>query len=176
MSPIALLLNLLWLLFGGLWAAIGWGVAAVIMAITTIGIPWAKAAFNMGVYTLLPFGFKAVSRDEHLGRGDIGTGLLGTIGNVVWLVLAGWWLALIHIVFAINAMTDISLHFRMDAATINGRLVTAGILSLWMTGCAIHRSMDPTPSSHFIGEPGCPLMVAAGNGSQPCAHDPPLPS
>jgi uncharacterized membrane protein YccF (DUF307 family) len=110
MSPIALLLNLLWLLFGGLWAAIGWGVAAVIMAITTIGIPWAKAAFNMGVYTLLPFGFKAVSRDEHLGRGDIGTGLLGTIGNVVWLVLAGWWLALIHIVFAINAMTDISLH------------------------------------------------------------------
>ena len=48
MSPIALLLNLLWLLFGGLWAAIGWGIAAVIMAITIIGIPWAKAAFNIG--------------------------------------------------------------------------------------------------------------------------------
>jgi uncharacterized membrane protein YccF (DUF307 family) len=91
---LALLLNLLWLLFGGLWAAVGWGIATVVMALTIIGIPWAKAAFNIGVYTLLPFGFKALSRDEHLGRGDVGTGVLGTLGNVVWLVLAGWWLAL----------------------------------------------------------------------------------
>jgi uncharacterized membrane protein YccF (DUF307 family) len=52
MSPIALLLNVLWMVFGGLWAAIGWCVAAIIMAITIIGIPWAKAAFNIGVYTL----------------------------------------------------------------------------------------------------------------------------
>ena len=42
-----------------------------------IGLPWARAALNIGVYTLLPFGFKAVDRDEHLGRGDIGTGPLG---------------------------------------------------------------------------------------------------
>ena len=49
MSPIALLLNVLWLLFGGLWAGIAWGIAAVIMAITIIGIPWARAAFNIGV-------------------------------------------------------------------------------------------------------------------------------
>ena len=61
MSLIALLLNVLWLVFGGLWAAIGWCVAAIIMAITIIGIPWARAAFNIGVYTLLPFGFKAVA-------------------------------------------------------------------------------------------------------------------
>jgi len=112
MSPIALLLNVLWMVFGGLWAAIGWGVAAVIMAITIIGIPWARAAFNIGVYTLLPFGFKAVSRDEHLGRGDIGTGVLGSIGNVVWLVLAGWWLALIHLLFAfVLAITIIGIPF-----------------------------------------------------------------
>ena len=56
MTPIALLLNLLWLLFGGVWMAIGWGIAAVVMAITIIGIPWARAAFNIAVYTLLPFG------------------------------------------------------------------------------------------------------------------------
>ena len=66
MTPMALLLNLLWLLFGGVWMAVAWGVAAVIMAITIIGLPWARAAFNIGVYTLLPFGFKAVDRDEHL--------------------------------------------------------------------------------------------------------------
>ena len=128
MSLIALLLNLLWLLFGGLWAAIGWGIAAVIMAITIIGIPWAKAAFNIGVYTLLPFGFKAVSRDEHFGRSDIGTGLLGTIGNVVWLVLAGWWLALIHILFAIVlAVTIIGIPFAWAHVKLAG-------IALWPIG------------------------------------------
>ena len=83
MTPMALLLNLLWLVFGGVWMALGWGVAAVVMAITIIGIPWARAAFNIAVYTLLPFGYTAVSRDEHLGRGDIGTGPLGVIGNII---------------------------------------------------------------------------------------------
>ena len=50
MRPMALLLNLLWLLFGGVWMAVAWGVAAVIMAITIIGLPWARAAFNIGVW------------------------------------------------------------------------------------------------------------------------------
>jgi uncharacterized membrane protein YccF (DUF307 family) len=50
MSPIAFLLNLLWILFGGLWMALGWIVAAVIMAITIIGLPWARAAFNIASY------------------------------------------------------------------------------------------------------------------------------
>jgi uncharacterized membrane protein YccF (DUF307 family) len=53
MTPMALLLNLLWLVFGGVWMALGWGVAAVVMAITIIGIPWARAAFDIAVYTLL---------------------------------------------------------------------------------------------------------------------------
>src|SRR6188474_3857624 len=101
MTPIALLLNLLWLLLGGVWMAIGWGVAAVVMAITIIGIPWARAAFNIAVYTLLPFGYKAVSREDYFGRSDVGTGPLGTIGNIVWLVLAGWWSALGHVLVAI---------------------------------------------------------------------------
>jgi uncharacterized membrane protein YccF (DUF307 family) len=48
-------------------------------------------------YTLLPFGYKAVPRDEYFGREDVGTGTLGVIGNIVWLPLAGWWLALGHL-------------------------------------------------------------------------------
>ena len=112
MTPITLLLNVLWLLFGGLWMAIAWGIAAVVMAITIIGLPWARAAFNIAIYTLLPFGYKAVSREEHYGQGDIGTGPLGVIGNVVWLVLAGWWLALAHLLVAIVlAVTIIGLPF-----------------------------------------------------------------
>src|SRR5258707_15862915 len=47
MSVISLLLNLLWIVFGGLWMAFGWVIAAVVMAITIIGLPWARAAFSM---------------------------------------------------------------------------------------------------------------------------------
>ena len=94
MPPVSILLNLLWIFLGGAWMAAGWLIAAVIMAITIIGIPWARAAFNIAVYTLLPFGQRAVSRDMVTGQSDVGTGPLGLIGNLIWLVLAGWWLAL----------------------------------------------------------------------------------
>lgn len=98
MQPVSIFLNILWLLLGGVWMAAGWVVAAIIMAITIIGLPWARAAFNIAVYTLLPFGQRAVRRDSLTGQSDIGTGLFGLIGNLIWLVLAGWWLALGHLV------------------------------------------------------------------------------
>src|SRR5262249_27992980 len=63
MSLISLLLNLLWIVFGGLWMALGWVIAAVVMAITIVGLPWARAAFSIAAYTLLPFGYKAVPRE-----------------------------------------------------------------------------------------------------------------
>jgi uncharacterized membrane protein YccF (DUF307 family) len=77
MSLISVLLNLLWIVFGGLWMALGWVIAAVVMAITIVGLPWARAAFSIAIYTLLPFGYKAVPRDEYFGRQDVGTGPLG---------------------------------------------------------------------------------------------------
>jgi uncharacterized membrane protein YccF (DUF307 family) len=80
------------------------------MAITIIGLPWARAAFNIALYTLLPFGQQAVSRAEYTGDDDLGTGPLGTLGNIVWLLLAGWWLALGHLITAILlAITIIGL-------------------------------------------------------------------
>jgi uncharacterized membrane protein YccF (DUF307 family) len=128
MSPVSLLLNLLWIVFGGLWMSIGWLVAAVIMAVTIIGIPWARAAFNIASYTMLPFGRKAVSRAEHLGTQDIGTGLFGFIGNLIWLILAGWWLALGHLLFAIIwAVTIVGIPFAW------AHLKLAGI-ALWPVG------------------------------------------
>ena len=101
MSVVSILLNVLWIVFGGVYMALGWVIAAIIMAITIIGIPWARAAFNIALYTLLPFGQKAVSRAQYTGREDTGSGPLGVIGNIVWLILAGWWLALAHLVIAI---------------------------------------------------------------------------
>ena len=107
----AFLLNLLWIVFGGLEMAIGWVIAGVVMAITIIGLPWARAAFNIASYTLLPFGRKAVSRAES-GRYDLGTGPFGLIGNLIWLVLAGWWLALGHVLTAIVlAVTIVGIPF-----------------------------------------------------------------
>ena len=124
----SLLLNVLWIVFGGAWMALGWLVAAVIMAITIIGLPWARAALNIAAYTLLPFGQRAVSRAEHTGREDVGTGLLGFTGNLVWLVLAGWWLALGHLVTALLlAVTILGIPFAW------AHLKLAGI-ALWPIG------------------------------------------
>jgi uncharacterized membrane protein YccF (DUF307 family) len=131
MSPMSLLLNLLWIIFGGLWMAVGWIVAAVIMAITIIGLPWARAAFNIASYTLLPFGRKAVSRAEHLGSHDIGTGPFGLLGNIVWLVLAGWWLALGHLLTAILwAVTIVGIPFAWAHFKLAG-------IALWPIGKTI---------------------------------------
>lgn len=128
MPRVSLLLNILWIVLGGACMAFIWLVAAVIMAITIIGLPWARAAFNIAAYTLFPFGQKAVSRDLYTGAQDIGTGPLGVIGNIIWLVLAGWWLALAHLITAVVlAVTIIGIPFAW------AHLKLAGI-ALWPIG------------------------------------------
>lgn len=123
-----LLLNVLWILFGGLWMALGWLLAAMLMAITIIGIPWSRAALNIARYTLLPFGQTVVDREEYLGRASFGTGPFGFLGNLIWLVLAGWWLALGHLITAAGwAVTVIGLPFAW------AHLKLAGI-ALWPIG------------------------------------------
>ena len=134
MPAIAFLLNLLWIVFGGIWMAIGWVVASIIMAITIIGLPWTRAAFNIAVYTLLPFGKTAVSRAAYTGRDDLGTGPLGTLGNIIWFVFAGWWLALGHLAFALGlAITIIGLPFAWAHLKLAG-------LALWPIGKMIIRA------------------------------------
>jgi uncharacterized membrane protein YccF (DUF307 family) len=131
MHPVSILLNILWLLSGGLWMALGWMVAAVVMAITIVGLPWARAAFNIAAYTLLPFGQRAVRRDLLTGQSDIGTGPLGLIGNLIWLLLAGWWLALAHIVTAcVLAVTIIGIPFAWAHVKLAG-------IALWPIGRVI---------------------------------------
>jgi uncharacterized membrane protein YccF (DUF307 family) len=62
MSDVSLILNVLWVVCGGLWMAVGWLIAAVIMAMTIVGLPWARSAVTIAGYTLLPFGQQVVSR------------------------------------------------------------------------------------------------------------------
>ncbi|WP_409480217.1 YccF domain-containing protein [Pseudobdellovibrio sp. HCB154] len=90
------LLNILWLVFGGWATAISWFTSALIMVISIVGIPWARAAFNIGLLNLWPFGSQVVARETISGH-DIGTGSLGFIGNVIWFIFCGWWLAAMHV-------------------------------------------------------------------------------
>lgn len=131
MSLLRLVLNVLWILTGGLWMALAWLLAALLMAITIVGIPWARAAFNIASYALLPFGRVALSREAITGRDDLGTGPLGVIGNLIWLLLAGWWLALGHILTAFAlAITIVGIPF----AWAHLKLVP---ISLWPIGKTI---------------------------------------
>jgi uncharacterized membrane protein YccF (DUF307 family) len=131
MPVMPLFLNILWIVFGGLWMAIGWLIAAVVMAITIIGLPWARAAFNIAAYTLLPFGQRAVNRESITGREDFGTGIFGLIGNIIWLVLAGWWLAIGHLIAALAlAITIVGIPFAW------AHLKLAGV-ALWPIGKVI---------------------------------------
>jgi uncharacterized membrane protein YccF (DUF307 family) len=84
------LLNIIWLVLAGFWLFLGYLLAAVICFILIITIPFGVAALRIGVYALWPFG-RTVVRKPGAGAGS-------TIGNVIWLVLCGWWLALEHVV------------------------------------------------------------------------------
>ena len=119
MSPVSLVLNLIWIVFGGGLMAFAWVIVGLVMAITVIGMPWARAAFVIAGYTFFPFGRAAVNRREVTGLGDLGTGDLGFVGNVLWFIFAGWWLALGHVFAGIAcAVTIIGLplavaHFKL---------------------------------------------------------------
>jgi uncharacterized membrane protein YccF (DUF307 family) len=84
------LLNLIWLVFGGLLLALGYAIAALVMFILIITIPFGIAAARMARFCVWPFGRTLVRRP------DAGAGSL--VGNVIWFILAGWWLALGHLV------------------------------------------------------------------------------
>jgi uncharacterized membrane protein YccF (DUF307 family) len=136
MSLLSLILNVLWVITGGIWMALAWLLAALIMAITIVGIPWARAAYNIASYTFLPFGRVALRRDEVAGRDDLGTSPLGMLGNVIWLVLAGWWLALGHLATAVAlTITIIGIPFAWAHLKL-------ALLSLWPIGRTIVSSEE----------------------------------
>ena len=104
--------NILWIIFGGLVSAISWCIAGIIMALTIVGLPWARACFTIANFTLFPFGRDAVNRARVTGYNDIGTGPAGTIGNILWFFLAGFWLALGHLFIGIGlCLTIIGIPF-----------------------------------------------------------------
>ena len=104
---ISSLLNILWVVLGGFVMALGWWLAGLICAITVVGLPWARSCFVIGSFSLWPFGQEAMNRRDLHGREDLGTGALGLIGNVLWFVVAGWWLAIGHLTSALACFVTI---------------------------------------------------------------------
>ncbi|MCO8127257.1 YccF domain-containing protein [Acidimicrobiia bacterium EGI L10123] len=92
--------NILWLILAGVWLAIGYAIAGLVLLVTIVGIPFGLQSFKLAGYSLWPFG-RVVVRDPDA------SGALGLIGNVLWFVLAGWWLALAHVATGIALIITI---------------------------------------------------------------------
>jgi uncharacterized membrane protein YccF (DUF307 family) len=99
---VRVILNIIWLLLAGLWLALGYVLAGIIMLILIITIPFGIQSFKIAAYALWPFG--------RVARRSVNAGLGSTLGNIIWIVLAGWWLALAHLVTGVLlAITIIGL-------------------------------------------------------------------
>jgi uncharacterized membrane protein YccF (DUF307 family) len=83
-------LNIIWFVFSGIWLWIAYTLAGIICCLLIITIPWGIASFRMANYAVWPFGREVVSKPR--------AGVLSFLGNVIWVIAAGWWLALTHIV------------------------------------------------------------------------------
>ncbi|MEV7770695.1 YccF domain-containing protein [Kitasatospora sp. NPDC086791] len=99
MSAVKFILNVIWLIFCGIWMALAYVVAGIICCLLVITIPFGIASFRLAGFILWPFGRTAVERPD--------AGAASCVGNVIWLVFAGWWLALAHLLTSIPLFLSI---------------------------------------------------------------------
>lgn len=99
--------NFLWFVLGGVFMGLAWWLIGLLAFISIIGIPWGKACFVIGQFTFFPFGREAISRKDLHQKDDIGTGGLALVGNILWFVFAGVWLAIGHVLSAVACFVTI---------------------------------------------------------------------
>lgn len=122
------ILNIIWLILSGFWLFVGYALAGIVMCILIITIPFGIQAFKLAKFSLWPFG-RTVTKKDSAGAGSV-------IGNIIWLVLAGWWLALSHVVTAVAlAITIIGI----PLAIANLKLIP---VALWPFGREIIETDD----------------------------------
>ena len=113
------LLNIIWLVLAGFWLALGYVLAGIICCILIVTIPFGIASFRMASYALWPFGRTVVDKPT--------AGAFSVIGNVIWVIVAGWWLALMHIITGIaEAITIIGI----PLALANWKMVPISLFPL----------------------------------------------
>lgn len=88
------ILNVIWLVFGGFWLALSYFLAGIVCCILVVTIPWGIASFRIAGYALWPFGRTVVDKPG-------GTGIVSTLGNVIWILVAGIWIVISHVATAV---------------------------------------------------------------------------
>lgn len=96
MKGMALLLNVIWFILGGWAVAIQWFIGGLILAITVVGIPFVPGIWRIAVFSAFPFGREIVDRDKGMSRATLSVFL-----NIFWLIFAGIWIALTHVLTGI---------------------------------------------------------------------------
>ena len=112
-------LNIIWFLFSGLWLWLAYMLAGVICCILIVTIPWGIASFRIANYVAWPFGRSVVEKPT--------SGLGSLLGNIVWFIVAGWWLALAHLTTAIALCLTI---VGIPLAIANLKLIPVTLLPL----------------------------------------------
>jgi uncharacterized membrane protein YccF (DUF307 family) len=142
---VRLILNVIWFIFGGLWLAIGYAFAALICFILIITIPFGIAALRIAIFALWPFGKTVVKRaDAGVGAG---------VGNVIWLILCGWWLTLGHVITGVlQCLTIIGIPLGLA----NFKLIPISLLPLGRDIVSVEeaRAMDVEHAVAIPDEPG----------------------
>jgi uncharacterized membrane protein YccF (DUF307 family) len=139
---VRIVLNVLWLVLAGIWLGISYVIAGVLLAITIIGIPLAKQAFKLAHYALWPFGRTLVqSSTRHKG--------ISVVGNILWFVLAGWWLALEHLILgALLCLTIIGIPLGVGSF----KMAAAALVPFGRQIVKLDELAQPPPGAIAIGE------------------------
>lgn len=125
------LLNIIWLLLCGIWLAIGYVLAGIVCCLLIVTIPFGLASFRIADFALWPFGRRLADRPD--------AGAPSTIGNIIWLIFAGWWLALAHLATAVAlAVTIIGI----PLALANLKLIPVSLLPLGRVIVPIEAGQD----------------------------------
>ncbi|MGA4840218.1 YccF domain-containing protein [Streptomyces sp. G45] len=143
-----IVLNIIWLVLCGFWMCLAYLFAGAVLCVTIIGIPFGLAAFRIGLFALWPFGRKAVERPD--------AGAPSLIGNVIWLLLAGWWLALGHVFTGVLLCLTI---IGIPLGLANFKLIPVSLLPLG-------REIVPTDEPFAAGAGFRPAPAAPGGPSQ----------
>lgn len=107
--------NMIWFIFGGFFMGATWCIVGILAFLSILGIPWGRACFVIGLFSFFPFGQKIIPRETANQKEDIGTGTLGMVGNIIWFIIAGWWLAFGHLISGLLcAMTIIGIPFALQ--------------------------------------------------------------
>jgi uncharacterized membrane protein YccF (DUF307 family) len=128
------ILNIIWVVFAGFWLWLTYLAAGVLACALIVTIPWGIAAFRMASYALWPFGRTVVDKPT--------AGTASTIGNIVWIVLFGWWLALGHLTTAVaQALTIVGI----PLALANLKLIPVSLVPLGKDIVKVDSLGRPTP-------------------------------